>query len=250
MSAMRRPWLLLVCVPLVARGDASTPAKTGGAPALASIEYAKSDGDGRIEATRYPPGTRLFLASDGRPAAVVERRSDTEYVVDVAGEKRTLPFVALTPFAFDLGGGAVTVGFDAQFRIVVRAKAALVLDAAGQGYLSRKGGNVSATLVDGIAPLPLIKLASRPEACSDFWEIYVSVVDGVPRKALELGGVADPPVMMSSTVKFARNQAVVTTRTTEEDGGRTRTRRARYRWNGTVFEPIVTASKRAPTVSK
>ena len=41
--------------------------------------------------------------------------------------------------------------------------------------------------------MPLVKVTSRPEACADYWDIYVVVVDGVPRNALELDGLADPP---------------------------------------------------------
>jgi hypothetical protein len=222
MIAMRLS-LLLVCVPLVAHGDATPPGKS--APAM--------------------------------PAAAESRRVLEYWIESGAATAHCAPKTEsgcdLRPLELVVGGASVAVGFDVNdFKIHVRVGGGgeLVLEAAGQGYLSRKGGNVTAQLVDGVAPVPLLKLASRPEACADFWEIYVSVVDGVPRKALELFGVADPPAMMSSTVKFARNDAVVTTRTTEDEGGHTRVKRVRYRWNGTVYAQIVPTSKRAPSVSK
>jgi hypothetical protein len=225
MIAMRLSFLL-VLVPLVARGDVAPPGRPLPPPNPRLLEYWRESGD--------------------RPdhCAVVD--GDDEHPRLRTGCDRA-------PFHFDVAGRRVTVGFADDYKIHVRldgTRDELVLDPAGQGYLSRQGGNVSALVVDGIAPVPLIKLASRPEACADFWDIYVSVVDGVPRKALELFGVADPPAMMSSTVKFARDEAVVTTRTSEDEGGHARIKRVRYRWNGTVFAQIVPTSKRAPGVSK
>jgi hypothetical protein len=201
---------LLVLVPLVAHADASTPGKPASAPQM--IEYSKSLTDGKI--TRTPPN------------------------------------VLETPFRLSVGGRAVTVGFGSDFKIHVRAEGGgeLVLEPAGQGFMSRTGGNVAAELVAGAAPVPLVKLSSRPEACSDYWEIYVSVVDGVPRNALELDGIADPPAMSTPSLKLAGLEAVVTQRTSEDyDGKKVRVTRTRYRFDGRTF---VEVSKRATTHSK
>jgi hypothetical protein len=153
------------------------------------------------------------------------------------------------PSQLTVGDRAVTVGFGPDWKIHVRVTGGgeLVLEPAGQAYVARDVWNVSAEVVAKGVPVPLVKVSSRPEACSDFWDIYVSIVDGIPRKALELDGVADPPAMQTSTVKFAGADAVVTTRTSEDEE-HTRTTRSRYRWNGTVYETH--GSKRATTSSK
>ena len=62
----------------------------------------------------------------------------------------------------------------------------------------------------------------------------------MPRQALALYGVADPPAMQTSTVAFAGDGGgVVTTRSTD-DGEHTRTRRVRYRFDGHVYVPSQT----------
>ncbi|MCU1280060.1 MAG: hypothetical protein JWM53_3606 [bacterium] len=209
--------LLVLLVPAVAFADASTPGNRAATPAKEArvLEY--------------------WIDAGATTAHCAPR---TEGGCD------------LHPLVFDIDGQRVTVGFDASassdYKIHVRAAGGeLVLEAAGQGYLSRKGGNVSAELVANVAPVPLIKVGSHPEACADFWDVYVSVVDGVPRQALALYGVADPPAMSSSTVKLAGDTAVVTTRISEDET-HTRTKRTRYRWNGSVF----VESKRVSTSSK
>ena len=153
------------------------------------------------------------------------------------------------PVTLDVGGRAVTVAFGADFKIHVRVRdgGELAVEPAGQGFLSRKGGNASVALFSR-GPVPLVRIDSRPEACSDYWEIYVSVVDGVPREALSMNGIADPPAMSTPSVKFAGDGAVVTTRTSEdEDGKKVRVERKRYRFDGRVYAPV---SKRASAVSK
>jgi hypothetical protein len=209
-----RASFLLVLVSAVALADASTPGLKGAKPTTEPrvLEYWVDSG-----------------ATKPHCAPMTESGCD------------------LSPLAFETGGQRVTIGFDIHdLKIHVRgAQGELVLEAAGQGFMSRKGGNVSAELVTNVAPVPLLKVSSRPEACADYWDVYVSVVDGVPREALALYGLADPPAMSSSTVKFAGDTAVVTTRTAEDET-HTRTKRTRYRWNGTVF----VESKRAPARSK
>ncbi len=203
---------LLVLVPLVAHADVATPSakSSHAAEPPPMLEYSKAN-DGSITAT---------------PKNVLE-----------------------APYRFQIDGRAVTVGFGDDFKIHVRVVGGgeLVLDPAGQGYMSRVGGNVSASLFDG-GPVPMVKIASRPEACSDYWEIYVTVGGGVPVKALELYGLADPPTMSTPSVTFAGDGAVVTTRTAEdEDGKKVRVTRTRYRFDGRVY---VDVSKRASTHSK
>jgi hypothetical protein len=203
---------LLVLVPAVALGDASTPGKVA------------------ATATKEPRVLEYWIDS----GATKPHCSPT-----------TASGCDLTPLAFDVDGTRVTVGFDAHdYKIHVRAAGGeLVLEAAGQGFMSRQGGNVTAELVGNLAPVPLVKVASRPEACSDYWEVYVSVVGGVPRQALALYGLADPPAMSSSTAKFSGAGAVVTTRTAEDET-HTRNKRTRYRWNGSTY---VESKRPAPT---
>jgi hypothetical protein len=255
MVEMRLPFLLML-VPALALADASTPPpppppKAGPAPAApTTIEYTQSADGTQTQATAYAPGTSLFTVDGGRPVRVLDRR-DRDYLVEDRGQRRTVAFVELTPFAFAIDGRTVTVGFGADFKIHVRVQGGgdLALAAAGQGYLSQKGGNLTAALVAHAAPVPLVEVGSHPEACADFWDIYVSAVAGVPRQALALYGVADPPAMQESTAKFdARaGSAVVTTRTTADEGAPTRTKRTRYRFDGSVY---VEVSKRPAGGSK
>ena len=154
-----------------------------------------------------------------------------------------------SPTELAVGDRTVTVALEADDKIHVRVKGGgeLLLDPAGRAYVGRDQWKVDAELVAGVAPVPLFKVSSRPEACSDYWDIYVSVVDGVPRQALALYGVADPPAMQSSTVKFARDGTAVVTTTTSEDEKVVRTRRTRYRFDGRVYAAV---PKRAAARSK
>ena len=148
-----------------------------------------------------------------------------------------------------VGDRKVTVGLGDDDKIHVRVAGGgeLLLDPAGRAYVGRDQWKVAGELVAGVAPVPLVKVSSRPEACSDYWEIYVSVVDGVPRQALALYGVADPPAMQSSTVKFARDGTAVVTTKTSEDEKVMRVTRTRYRFDGRVY---VAVPKRATARSK
>ncbi|HEX6837034.1 MAG TPA: hypothetical protein VF334_10705 [Polyangia bacterium] len=148
-----------------------------------------------------------------------------------------------------VGDRHVTVALEGDDKIHVRVAGGgeLLLDPAGRAYVGRDQWKVGAELVAGVAPVPLVKVSSRPEACSDFWDIYVSVVDGVPLKALALYGVADPPAMQSSTVKFAPDGTAVVTTRTSEDEKIVRTTRTRYRFDGRVY---VAVPKRAAARSK
>ncbi len=262
-----RAWLLLpLLVPLVASADVSTPGKSAGRssepPVLEYVGPAEGAPEAQWHFSEYKRGDTVFrLPASGAlgvvkvlEPAIVDGRHDRYYLVAVPdpdyGELRVFGG-DLTPFEFQISPALVTVAFGADFKIHVRSlhRGELVLEPAGQGYLSRRGGNVTAELVEHVAPVPLIKVGSHPEACADFWDIYVSVVDGVPRQALALYGVADPPAMSTPTVKFdARaGTAVVTTRTVEDDKSPARIKRTRYHFDGRVF---VDVSKRAATRSK
>ena len=153
------------------------------------------------------------------------------------------------PTELAVGDRQVTVGFGDDWKIHVRVAGGgeLVLEPAGRAYVGHDAWKVSAELVDGAAPVPLVKVTSRPEACADYWDIYVIVVDGVPRNALELDSVADPPAMQTTTVKFARDGTAVVTTRTSEDEKHVRIKRTRYRFDGRVF---VAVSKRSGTGSK
>jgi hypothetical protein len=249
MMVMVRQSLLFLLLPALAFADASTPGKPAGTVAAPSvIEYDQAP-DGKLTNTEYAPGMRLYLAADGTPVTVAAAKGGDYEVVDDAGRRQKLPFVALTPFAFTIGGARVTVAFRSDFKVVVRGKGTLALDPAGRGYVFNKGGNVSAVVVEGVAPVPLLKVSSRPEACSNYWDTYVSIVDGVPREALTLDGVADPPVSQRSTAKFdpRAGTAVVTTIISEdEDGKHDRTTRARYRWDGSTFVKLGRSKRVAP----
>lgn len=156
------------------------------------------------------------------------------------------------PVAVSVGGVAVRVFFGADERIHVRAPGHpdLTLVPAGRAYLGAPERTFKVALVGtAVTGVPLLRISSRPEACSDYWDDYVSIAGGAPHVVLELAGVADPPAFSEPSVKFdaAAGTAVVTTRVTEDEGARPRVTRRRYRWNGTAFVPL---SKRAAAASK
>ena len=106
------------------------------------------------------------------------------------------------PTSVAVGNRTVTVGFGEDWKVHVRVAGGgeLVLEPAGQAYVGHDVLNVTAALAPNVAPVPLVKVSSRPEACADYWDVYVSIVDGVPRDALELYGLADPPSMATPSV--------------------------------------------------
>lgn len=156
-----------------------------------------------------------------------------------------------TPAPVAVDGRPVRVFFaGGKIHVATDAGPELLLDPAGTAYLGAPARELTVKVVDGAAPhAQLLLIGSHPEACSDYWDRYVSVAGGAPHVVLSLDGVADPPAFATPSVKFdARaGTAVVTTRVTEEEGARPRVTRRRYRWNGTTFVPL---SKRAPTESK
>lgn len=153
------------------------------------------------------------------------------------------------PTSVAVGDRTVTVGFGEDWKIHVRVTGGgeLVLEPAGQAYVGHDVLNVTAELAAKVAPVPLVKVSSRPEACADYWDVYVSIVDGVPREALGLYGLADPPSMATPSVKFGRDGTAVVTLKVDEDEKHVRTTRKRYRFDGKVY---VELSKRADAKSK
>ena len=73
------------------------------------------------------------------------------------------------PTSLQVGDRAVTVGFGADWKIHVRVAGGgeLVLEPAGQAYVGHDVLNVKADLAGDVAPVPLVKVSSRPEACAD-----------------------------------------------------------------------------------
>ena len=69
----------------------------------------------------------------------------------------------------------------------------------------------------------------------------------MPREALGLYGLADPPSMATPSVKFGRDGTAVVTLKVDEDEKHVRTTRKRYRFDGKVY---VELSKRADAKSK
>ena len=136
----------------------------------------------------------------------------------------------LTPFAIraDFDGDhqeeVATVSFDRDMKILVRVKhgpedvAELRFTPSGEGYLSRKGGQVVASLLPADkAGIPLIQLGSHIDACGDYWDAYASYTDGKAREALMLRGASDPPVFQTTTATFTKGAAQVEEDVTEQD---------------------------------
>lgn len=140
----------------------------------------------------------------------------------------------LTPFALhadfdgDRAEETATISFDSGMKIHVRVLdrkggqeedvAELALVPSGEAYLSRKGGQVSASLLPAAkAGVPLVKLASVIEACGDHYDAYVSYTSGKAREALMLRGVSDPPVSQITTATFSPGKAQVEEVVVEQD---------------------------------
>jgi hypothetical protein len=110
--------------------------------------------------------------------------------------------------------------------------------AAGQGYLSVRGGRaeIGALVPARTAGVALVRIDSRPEACADHSQTFISAVNGTARVALTLHGLSDPPAHARAEAKFDPKQrtAVVTTIATDDDDPRAKKRtRVRYRLSPT-----------------
>ena len=184
-----------------------------------------------------PAGAALEVRARDAALVAVGGLVNHHYQVAMGATSGWVHGSLLTPFAFtsDLDGDGAdemaTIDFSADYRIRVRVwdrdtePSETSVVAAGQAYLGLRGGNASAALEAAtLAGIPLIRLESRPEACSDYLTAYVSYVPDhagnvAARVALELPGLADPPVHASSTPQFdaARRRVRVTSVSEEED---------------------------------
>lgn len=215
--------------------------------------------DAGVRAT-LPIGAEVRVRAVGRVRERVQDRVDHWYEVERLGGPdggSVAGFVfgnVLTPFAFaaDFDGDArpdlATVGFSADFKIRTRLRlsrtgrvTAVDVRPAGEGFTSRSGGSVTASLVPArVAGVPLVKLESRIEQCGDFADHYVSGADGA-KLALSLQGMSDPPVEATFEVRFEakRREALVTrtNRNDEVEDGAPQTVRERLRLDRGVYVP-------------
>lgn len=201
--------------------------------ATAGLPLQAEPGEGGKVLASLPFGAAITIEVAVPGRSLVADRVDQWYAVR-AGDQKGYVFGAwLTPYRFaadfdDDGEEEVaTVAFSADFSIVVRVHeprtkktAELFLPAAGQGYLSRRGGNAEAELVSrATAGLPLVVVWSRPEACSDFSATYVSYTKGRARVALAASGLIDPPNRSTFVVTFepAKKRAMLVRTSGEEE---------------------------------
>jgi len=185
-------------------------------------------------------GKILFHLDAGQPVevltvgeeAVWRGRRNTWYEVQ-AGERRGWVYGGdLTPYAFraDLDGDGneeiATVAFTADFgvRVLVvepKLKAAntswIDLETAGGAYLGQKGSDLVVDFIsDKKAGVALIHVWSGVQACADFSDTWVSysapdaTTPGMPRIALEQGGLVDPPSCSTYEVKFDARRKLAT----------------------------------------
>ncbi len=199
------------------------------------LEYSAPNGgklvlDEQVRFTGWKPGDRLFRIVDDGAITIAQVGEGASidglvnnWYTDAAGTR--VFGGSLTPFRFsaDFDGDGTpevaTVSFAADFQIRVRiGDSELLMRPAGGAYLSQKGGNVSAHL-ETVFGIPMLKIGSHPEACSDYFDTYVSYAGGKAQVALELGGLADPPVHSTPSVKFEpkTRTAVVSQTNSEED---------------------------------
>lgn len=219
---------------------------------------------------RLPMGARVEIRAVQDEPVMIGGRVDQWYSVETLdGPEHRKGFVfggGLTPLAFaaDLDGdGSVeiaTVAFAADFKVRVRVLKPGVADAgrlswvefvpAGGAYLHQRGGVAMAKLRPAAETgVPLVQVDSQREACSDFWQAYVSYTGGErgpsaagkARVALHLNGVTDPPVGDEFEVQFqpSSRSVIVSRKIAEERAGRVRRRRTRetLRLHDGVFGP-------------
>lgn len=230
--------------------------------------FPKAEGKNAI--ARLPMGARVTIRAVQDEPVDIGGRVDQWYSVETLdGAEHRKGFVfggGLTPLAFtaDLDGDGsaeiATVAFTADFKVRVRILKPGVADAgrlswvefvpAGGAYLRQRGGVVTAKLRTAAETgVPLVQVDSQREACSDFWQAYVSYTGGErspsaageAQVALHLRGVTDPPVGDEFEVQFqsASRTAIVSRNIAEERAGRVRRRRTRetLRLQGGVFGP-------------
>lgn len=202
-----------------------------------------------------PFGAKVTVVAPGPGPARAGGKVDRWYRVKAAGtDGKTVEGHAfggaLTPLRFeaDLDGDGelelATVAMSWDFNVRVRVRepalpaetgtATLDLKPSGGAYLSLRGGHGDAKLLDPrTAGIPLLALASRPEACADYWEALISyrapgpARPGEVRVALKLHGITDPPVFQGFDLTFVPGGASVVETIENEEEKRTST--SRYR---------------------
>lgn len=202
-------------------------------------------------------GSRVTVLEKSTGAQRLKDRVDAWYRVEAQVDGGTQAGYVfgnvLTPFAFERDfnrdgvGDVATVAMSADFQIRTRFKLGSKTGDAtqswvdtrpsGEGYLSRAGGGVAASVVaEKTAGLTLVKLESRPEACSDYSDTYVSNL-GTPMTALSLTGLVDPPNNAQFELRFLPKQkaAVASWQITEEEEKPPRRRVDRYLLEGGEF---------------
>jgi hypothetical protein len=177
---------------------------------------------------------------DGAAAPRVEDGFLHRWVlVEAAGDRGFVFGGFLTPLAFDAdldGDGRTehaTAAFTADARVMVRissgARAPLSVSfrVAGEGYVSARGGSISARLVPASeAGVALLLVSTGQEACADYSRVFVSFLPtsqepvARPRIALVTTGLTDPPSFAEPKEEFESATRSVTVRTLmrSEDG--------------------------------
>lgn len=254
MIACMRQLLLLVTTAAVSLARADEPSQ---------IYYSRpSDEKRRAEAdhafSEWPVGTTLCDVDDGATFVVsaigakgtLDGRVDRYYEVtpQAGGPTRKVFGGRLTALCFnaDLDGDAqadhAQVFFTSEFKIRVRARGGtLDIEPRGGAYLSRVGGPATAVLLDTkVAGVPLLKVGSRPEACSDYGDYYVSFDQaGAPHLALAVEGLADPPTHVTPTLRFDPRAGTATvTMKYENEDDKPRKEVLRYRRVNGVYQLV------------
>lgn len=214
--------------------------------------------DAAYRFSEWPVGTKLCRVGDGAgfvvktvgESARVEERVDRYYEVtpEGGGPVQRLFGGRLTPLCFfaDFDGDAkpdrVQVIMTSELKIRVQAPSGFVdIEPRGGAFLSHKGGPASAVLVDSkVAGIPLLKVGSHPEACSDYGDYYVSFDQaGAPHLALSVEGLADPPTHVTPTLKFdARAGTATVTMKYENEDEKPRKKTLRYRRVSGVYQLV------------
>ena len=214
--------------------------------------------DAEYSFSQWSVGTTLCRVEDGAPFVVkgvgararLDGRVDQQYegTGGSGGAQETVFGGQLTPLCFvaDLDGDTratehVQVFFTRDFKIRVQAPGGMLdIEPRGGAYLASVGGPASAQLVDAkVAGIALLKVGSHPEACSDYGDYYVSFDKGVPKLALSVEGLADPPTHVTPTLRFDPRAGTATvTMKYDNEGEKPRKKVLRYKRVNGVYEAI------------
>jgi hypothetical protein len=211
----------------------------------------KPDIQGQVLAS-LPLGTRILIKKVASKRVKVADRVDRWYRVEVLsadakGKSGHLFGNVLTPLLYrgDLDGDGeeeiASVLFTADFKIRVRIREPGILQGrsvtwadaqpAGGAFLGLRGSLVRGGLVPASqAGVGLIRVESGQEACATFAHFWIGYqvpggkarTLGQARVALELNGIADPPIHSSFEVAFKPDKTakVVTTTIGEDEQGK------------------------------